>query len=486
MKRIYLTFLAFSLFLGLEVQNAVNAQTPVNAQNAVHAQDAVNAQNAVHAQDAVNAQNAVHAQNAVNAQNAVHAQNAVYAQNAIHAQNLMNEQKALEGQVLVRVRVSNPSKEVRENEPVVLDLREYAGVSKAVVMVDGKEIPSQLDDLDRDCVSDELCFLANLGKKETKEYEVRLYDQGEQNAYPARTFAELVVPSKNKKLAKNQQDIYLRSLSFDKRTKDPYHFVHSHGVCFESDLVAMRVYFDNRQTIDLYGKVNKGLVLEATQFYPSEQQIAAGSGDDCLWVGNTYGLGALRGWDGSRQLLLDNVKYQEQRVISEGPLRAIVEVVDNGWVPAPGLKPINAVIRYTIYAGHRDFDVDVRFNKDASDYQFATGLINVKGSSEMADAHGLRGCYGSDWPTGKDDGKHKLETVGLGIYVPKAYFVSQQPANANDYTLVVKPVGYELKYKLAYTSANETYGFKGEKEWYEWLKNWKKMQEQPLVIKVTK
>lgn len=311
-----------------------------------------------------------------------------------------------------------------------------------------------------------------------------MFAKGEQATYPARTFAELVVPSKNKKLAKNQQDIYLRSLSFDKKTKDRFHFVHSHGVCFESDLVAMRVYFDNRQTIDLYGKINKGLVIQDTQFYPSEEQLAAGSGDDCLWVGNTYGLGALRGWDGNQSLLLDQLKYQEQRVISEGPLRAIVEVIDNGWTPAPGMKPVNATIRYIIYAGHRDFDVDVRFDKDASNYQFATGLINVKGSTEMADGEGLRGCYGSDWPTGKDDGKHKLETVGLGINVPQAYFVSQQPANKDDYTQVIKPVGKQLSYKLAYTSKNETYGFKGEKEWYAWLKDWKKRVEQPLQVKI--
>lgn len=184
-------------------------------------------------------------------------------------------------------------------------------------------------------------------------------------------------------------------------------------------------------------------------------------------------------------MLFNNVKYQEQRVISEGPLRAIVEVVDKGWVPAPGLQPVNATIRYTIYAGHRDFDVDVFFNKDVSDYQFATGLINVKGSSEFADGKGLRGCYGSDWPTGKDDGKHKLETVGLGIYVPQSALVSQQPANKDCYTQVVKPAGSQLSYKLAYTSANETYGFKGEKEWYEWLKAWKKQIEKPVQVSVS-
>ena len=389
----------------------------------------------------------------------------------------------VQAQKLVEVTVKNPSGEARQDVPVVMDLKSWGDIRKAVVKVDGKEIPSQLDDLDRDCVNDELCFLVNLGKKEKKTYCVSLYEEGEQAQYPARTFAELCLPSRNKKLAKNQQDIYLKSIAFDKRTKDPYHYVHSHGICFESDLVAMRVYFDHRQTIDLYGKINPGLVIEKTQFYPSEEQIAAGSGDDCLWVGNTYGLGALRGWDGRNQVLLNDLKYQEQRVISEGPLRAIVELDDRGWTPAPGLKPVNATIRYTIYAGHRDFDVDVFFNKDVSHYDFATGLINVKGSSEYADGKGLRGCWGSDWPTGKDDGKHKLETVGLGIYVPAQMLAKQMPANKDCYTQVVRPIGNKLSYKLAYTSINETYGPKGEKEWYEWLKCWKKQIEQPIIVK---
>ena len=389
----------------------------------------------------------------------------------------------VQAQKLVEVTVKNPSGEARQDVPVVMDLKSWGDVRKAVVKVDGKEIPSQLDDLDRDCVNDELCFLVNLDKKEKKTYCVSLYEEGEQAQYTARTFAVLCLPSRNKKLAKNQQDIYLKSIAFDKRTKDPYHYVHSHGICFESDLVAMRVYFDHRQTIDLYGKINPGLVIEKTQFYPSEEQIAAGSGDDCLWVGNTYGLGALRGWDGRNQVLLNDLKYQEQRVISEGPLRAIVELDDRGWTPAPGLKPVNATIRYTIYAGHRDFDVDVFFNKDVSNYDFATGLINVKGSSEYADGKGLRGCWGSDWPTGKDDGKHKLETVGLGIYVPAQMLAKQMPANKDCYTQVVRPIGNKLSYKLAYTSANETYGPKGEKEWYEWLKCWKKQIEQPIIVK---
>ncbi|MEE1460287.1 MAG: DUF4861 family protein, partial [Segatella copri] len=122
-----------------------------------------------------------------------------------------------QAQVNFQVSVSNPSKVARTDAPVVVDLSKLGAIGdiqRAVVTVDGKEIPSQLDDINRDCTNDELCFLADLGKKETKTYQVHLYREGEQAQYPARTFAELCLPSRNRKLAKNRQDIYLRSISF--------------------------------------------------------------------------------------------------------------------------------------------------------------------------------------------------------------------------------------------------------------------------------
>ena len=105
-----------------------------------------------------------------------------------------------QAQAPVHVTVTNPSKEARKDVPVVIDIRQWGDVKKAVVTVDGKEVPSQLDDIDRDCVNDELCFLVDLDKKETKEVSVQLLQEGDQTAYPARTFAELVLPSRNKKL----------------------------------------------------------------------------------------------------------------------------------------------------------------------------------------------------------------------------------------------------------------------------------------------
>lgn len=91
---------------------------------------------------------------------------------------------------------------------------------------------------------------------------------------------------------------------------NPYWSLHHHGAAFENDMVAYRIYFDHRQTVDIYGKYNKGLELKQTQFYPDENQKKAGFGDDVLWVGSTLGLGTLRGWDGSKPTMLTDVEKE--------------------------------------------------------------------------------------------------------------------------------------------------------------------------------
>lgn len=69
-------------------------------------------------------------------------------------------------QQTITVSVSNPSKSVRADEPVVIDLAPYGDIRSALVTVDNQEIPCQLDDLDQNETFDELCFLADLKGQE--------------------------------------------------------------------------------------------------------------------------------------------------------------------------------------------------------------------------------------------------------------------------------------------------------------------------------
>ena len=384
----------------------------------------------------------------------------------------------------ITVSVSNPMNIARADVPIIINLEPYGEVQSALVTLNGQEIPCQLDDLNQDETFDELCFLANLDKKEKQQYTVTLMDEGEPRTYPARVFAEMVLSNtKDKKLKKNQQNNYIESLTARGDAAYTYNIQHHHGVDFESELNGIRIYFDARQTLDLYGKFKKQLELKETQFYTDDDQKKRGYGDDVLWVGQTFGLGAFRGWDGQKPTLVEPVKTRTPRIISYGPLRTIVEVIDKGWKADAQQSPINMTLRYTQYAGHRDTDVDVLFNKDVSDYRFSTGIINVKGSEEFSNKKGLRACWGTDYPS-TDTVKWSRETVGLAVLVPQKNIVSEEPANKDNYVYVLKVNGRKMSYKVTYTSANETFGYHSAKEWFDYLKAWCKEVEKPVIVKV--
>ena len=384
----------------------------------------------------------------------------------------------------ITVSVSNPMNISRADVPIIIQLAPYGEVHSALVTLNGQEIPCQLDDLDKDDTFDELCFLANLDKKEKQQYTVTLFDEGEPRQYSARVYAEMVLSNtKDKTLKKNQQNNYIESLTARGDAAYTYNVQHHHGVDFESELNGIRIYFDARQTLDLYGKFNKQLELKETQFYTDDEQKKRGYGDDVLWVGQTFGLGAFRGWDGHQPTLVEPVATRTQRIISYGPLRTIVEVIDKGWKADAQKVPVNMTLRYTQYAGHRDTDVDVLFNKDVSDYRFSTGIINVKGSEEFSNKKGLRACWGTDYPS-TDTVKWNRETVGLAVLMPQQNIVSEEPANKDNYAFVLKVNGRQMSYKVTYTSANETFGYHTAKEWFDYLKAWCKEVEKPVKVEI--
>ena len=388
---------------------------------------------------------------------------------------------ASSAQTTISVNVENPMKSARTDQPVVISLNDYGQVRSALVTCNGQEIPCQLDDIDLDEQFDELCFLSDLNTKEKKTYSVTLYKEGEPRSYPARVYTEMVIRN-DKVKEKNKHDNFVESLTARGDCANSYNLLHHHGVDFESELNGIRIYFDNRQTLDLYGKFKKRLELQATQFYTTENQKKEGYGDDVLWVGNTFGLGAFRGWDGQKPTMIDPVKSRTQRIISYGPLRTIVEVIDQGWLADSQQPKLNMTLRYTQYAGHRDTDVDVLFNRDASSYRFSTGIINVKGSTEFSDKKGLRACWGTDYPS-TDTINWKPETVGLAVLVPQKNIASEEPANKDNYPYVVKLDGKSMAYKVVYCSANEEFGFHSAQEWFDWLKAWRKEVEQPVIVK---
>lgn len=386
-------------------------------------------------------------------------------------------------QQVISITVNNNAKMQRTNVPVVVNLKKYDKEAKSAnITINGQEMAYQMDDLNNDGRYDELCFLTDLDKNSKKTFTITLYDTGSPKEFQPRVYAEMLLKHPKNK-TRNKQQTYISSLTVEGKA-NPYECLQHHGPAFESEINAYRIYFDERQTVDIYGKYRKGLELKETQFYPDATQKKNGYGDDILWVGSTMGLGTLRGWDGSKPLVLNDVAYRTEQILAKGPLRTIVEIKDRTWrTGSPNKNPIDMVTRYTLYAGHRDCSVDIHFSTNISDYEFATGIINVKNSLELSDKNGLRGCWGTDWPVSeKDSNGYKRETVGLGICIPSKYIKIELAKDADNYPFVISSTDSTIHYDITFCSDNETFGFHTSKEWFKYLKTWKEEIGHPVVV----
>ena len=161
----------------------------------------------------------------------------------------------------ISVEVTNSWSKDKSDAPVVLkikDLQPGFRVRSAVVMNGSEEIPSQLDDLNGDLKADELAFVMDIPAQSKKTLAITLSSAQADKTYPARVFAEMLIRD-----AKKQKHAPTQSVTVP-GTTNFYNMLHGHGPMFESELVAYRVYFNQKQTVDPYGKFKKGLEIKET------------------------------------------------------------------------------------------------------------------------------------------------------------------------------------------------------------------------------
>ena len=388
------------------------------------------------------------------------------------------------------VTLQNPGYTILQQSPV--EITGIEGYRSARVTVDGKEVPSQMDDLDGDGGADHLFFLADIKAKGQSKATIALWRKAMPNTYTKRTFADILLRNSKVK-AKNKHDIYLSEFA-SLRGTNPFPVIHQHGAVLESELTAYRFYCSPRQSVDIYGKRKRQLELHDTEFYPDTAQLAAGYGDDVLAVRDGVGVGALNGWDGKQPVGFSDCDSRRQRIIVNGPLRSIVEITDLNWKPTPEAEPRTLTTRYTMIAGHRDCKVDVRVSVpkgfNLTDQIRATpyfiGITHIKGQQSWTNGHGLLANWGTDYPvTGKDTLTHKKETIGLAISIPPANILRTVHTQYDDGYLVSIPGGH-LVYYIAFCSAKEEQGYHSADQWFSALKAWKAKDAVSLRVRKAK
>ena len=257
-------------------------------------------------------------------------------------------------------------------------------------------------------------------------------------------------------------------------TIDTYHQLHHHGVAMESELMAYRIYFDKKQTIDPYCKRTPQLELAQSYWYPNDSLLAVGYGDDILRVSGTVGIGSVKYWNGTKQVHIEPVAERSQRIVRQTRNKATIEVAVKDWQVEE--KNVQMAVQYTMQAGHRDMRCDVQLSEEVKGLCTGVQTIPAKGGKDTATIMLQNGIllasWGTDWPV-NDSVKYAKETVGLGIFIPKEFAGEQVHDKQNNLCLLkgTKPhfyltcVGATKENHPVATSATE---------WYAYLRRWAK------------
>ena len=224
---------------------------------------------------------------------------------------------------------------------------------------------------------------------------------------------------------------------------DTYHQLHHHGVAVESELMAYRIYFDKKQTIDPYCKRTPQLELAQSHWYPNDSLLAAGYGDDILRVSGTVGVGSVKYWNGQKMVHIEPINERSQRIVSQSHNKATIEVAVKGWEIPLNNYPLNdfsqhstlntqlldMFVQYTLCAGHRDMRCDVTLSEAVEGLCTGVQFIPAKSSTPRTPSDTsiiilpngvLLASWGTDWPV-NDSAKYAKETVGLAVFIPKSY-----------------------------------------------------------------
>jgi unsaturated chondroitin disaccharide hydrolase len=264
---------------------------------------------------------------------------------------------------VIKLSVTNPTDEARPQENVVVNIADLKRVAPdfragdvivttsdaATIEEDARtlqtvELPSQADDLDGDSKYDELAFQIDLKPKQTRVVTIAYGDsatiQRLRSNYPDRTAAKF-------------------TMKFD-------------GLGWESERTAWRIYFDQRNAIDIWGKRRPGLYLDmfgAPEYVYNEESPL---GRDIYRIGDAIGIGAVAALVDGKVVKVADVAERKWRIVSAGPVRVIVELAYKGW--KVGGREVNVTSRMTQWAGEHGFEHQVSA-ENADGLTLVTGIV---------------------------------------------------------------------------------------------------------------
>ncbi len=168
------------------------------------------------------------------------------------------------------------------------------------------------------------------------------------------------------------------------------------GPGWESERVGYRLYLDERNRCDIFGKKAGGIVLPAVGVNDlvsdgkESYQHMQGWGQDIFKVGASLGMGSFAVWRGGRPVFVEVFDSARCRIAANGPVVSEVSLDYYGWKVGGVSRSLGA--RLSIAAGSRMTEVLLEVGGEGGN--FCTGLAKHEGCVLLAPPASARAGWG--------------------------------------------------------------------------------------------
>lgn len=317
---------------------------------------------------------------------------------------------------------------------------------------DNQIIPVQFDDLDKDGSWDEISFLISFHRREKISLLMEVADNIDSHTFISRAHV------RHRK--KNIDNSFGENILIDTMpagnmptdfSKDPLPPYLTEGPAWENDKVGFRIYFDQRNTKDLFGKLIPAIVMDSvgSRINGSYHELADW-GMDLMHVGKSLGAGSIAlltktgsGRDTLVRLGGKDIKQTVFEVIADGPVRAIFNITYNWMVNG---KTIQVRDQTRIWGGMYGYESSIKIENAPPSARLIVGFANFNNnSSAKLETGNSVVCYSFGAQSENKD------MLGLAIAVPKKDYLDFR--NLSNINTDIQN-SYVVKQNIAYQTSN--------------------------------
>lgn len=369
------------------------------------------------------------------------------------------------------------------------DLQLLVSGGEIVVQVgDSLDVPFHVNDTDSDLQIDELSVLCDLAPSETKNVKIGRPSKSSKPFTPQRmTYAEIAVKQGGQWVDKyaatgNFQPVYeggdfvsIDNLKVPQAHRDHSNYIKYEGPGWESDKIGYRLYLDQRNAIDVFGKTTTEMVLAKVGLDGFESyHHMANWGMDIFKVGKSLGIGSLGYWTGNRALRVEDTDSISCEILTQSHFGSGVRISHYGWDLGDNKTNVTATLSITPSSRMTKHHIVL----DEKLPNLCTGIIKHANADVI-----LPQALNGGWRYFATYGKQSLNDDNLGLFVIyRDSDIMEITEDEHSYVLVLMPEQQQLTYFFGAAWELEPNGIKTREAFVNYLENLVAQLNAPIEV----